>query len=67
MASSLRVFNRKVRDGGILYGDDYGSGRSKPSAVADAVRDFLAETELRLDWVRKRQFCIRKPDVPRSA
>lgn len=57
----LRTFDRKVKDGGTLYGDDYGSGKKAPSPVAQAVGDFLNETGYSLSWVKKRQFKIKKP------
>jgi hypothetical protein len=57
----LRTFERKVKDGGTIYGDDYGSGKKAPSPVARAVQDYLKESGNKLSWVKKRQFCIRKP------
>ena len=56
--NDLRIFNRKVKSGGLICGDDYGRGKGAP--ITRAVSTFLEEGSCEMRWIRKFQFCLQK-------
>ena len=60
--NDLRVFSRKVKEGGIICGDDYDRGPT-PHAITEAVKEFLLENTCTLLWVKDNQFFLQKNHV----
>jgi hypothetical protein len=57
----LHYFSRKVKDGGIICGDDYDRGKKEPYPITEAVKKFLQENRTyALLWVKNNQFFLQK-------
>lgn len=62
VSADLRAWWPKLRQGGVLFGDDYGYGRRTwLHGVTEAVDRFCAEGRIDLQVLPRHQFLIRRP------
>ncbi|MGZ4689502.1 MAG: class I SAM-dependent methyltransferase [Acidimicrobiia bacterium] len=59
--ADLRAFTPKVKRGGLVTGDDYGRKGWWGPGVAKAVDEHVADGACSLEWIRGKQFALRRP------
>ena len=58
--ADLRAFTPKVKRGGLVTGDDYGRKGWWGPGVKKAVDEYLGEGQCRLEWIKGKQFALRR-------
>jgi len=66
VSADLELYGPKVRDGGLLAGDDYGVQGWWEDGVTRAVDEFVAGRGYEVVSLAANQFVLRKPGVSRS-
>lgn len=56
----LGMFDKLVKPGGIICGDDFDRGQAPPYPITQAVNEFVKRGSCRLIWVKQNQFFLRK-------
>lgn len=59
--ADLRAFTPKVKRGGLVTGDDYGRRGWWGAGVKKAVDEHIADGTCTLEWIRGKQFALRRP------